>query len=311
MYMFIMLIIMVSSALMFYKTLNNWLKTIPYCEKNIVPVIENTMEAIINILTYFCNLLYKKMVVFLRDYLIEVIQDKELNDKLNKVLKTQLDRLLLDQELNKQLIETIKADFSDLLDDAEMNAYIHELIQKQLESTDTSQRTRAALAKIFKTHIETMTKEEWFISEIVGQITMVATNTCESVEVKDKLRELLEKLSGDLIDSGEVNKKLNALSSQIINDEEFIKTLGSGVRKAVRSTWNGLWWTESRPEYTKEGTKETTKETITDEPRLEIKQEELARPTVEKLKISVVPKVRSNSMSDSFAKEQSIKSQDS
>jgi hypothetical protein len=187
--------------------------------------------------------IYNYLVSFLKNYLMDVINSEELNNSLQNVLKGQLNRLLDDEELRTQMITKLKRDAQDIADDTEMNSYIHEIIQKQLESSDTSPRTRAAIAKLLKNQSETLVKEEWFEKEIKEQITKLLVATCESTEVKDKLRELLERLNNDLVECGEINKQLNDLLVKIINDPEFMKNAGSGIRKTLRHTLWGMWGT--------------------------------------------------------------------
>lgn len=200
--------------------------------------------------TYFLPLMnkwkmyiYNYLVSFLKNYLMDVINSEELNNSLQNVLKGQLNRLLEDEELRAQMITKLKRDAQVIADDTEMNSYIHEIIQKQLESSDTSPRTRAAIAKLLKNQSEILVKEEWFEKEIKEQITKLLVATCESTEVKDKLRELLERLNNDLVERGEINKQLNDLLVKIINDPEFMKNAGSGIRKTLRHTLWGMWGT--------------------------------------------------------------------
>lgn len=240
---------------------------------------------------YIGMMCYNKMVIYLRNYLMAVIQDKEMNDALNDALKLQLNTLLTNKQLNQQLIETVKTDAKILSLDPEVNGYIHEIIQTQLESTDTSQRSRAAVAKILKTQIETMTKEDWFVKEVKDQITTIVVNTCECVEVKNKLKELLETLSSDLVCSGEINKKINELISKIINDEEFIKNIGSGIRKSIRNSVYGVFWQEARPEQSNKADRDYDQE----KNFKIVKEEQIERPSVDKLRVSII-KNRSNSI---------------
>lgn len=247
-------------------------------------------EKIKSIIEYFGKTLYNKMVLYLRDYLMTVLQDPEMNNTLNNTLKTQLERLLTNEQLNEQLRETLKADAKKMSSDPEINGYIHEIIQAQLESSDTSHRTRAAIAKLLKTQIETMTKEEWFVRELKDQITLIVTNTCDSVEVKQKVKELLEKLSSDLVDSGQINKKLNDLVTQIINDQDFIKNIGSGIRRSVRQSFAGIFSSEARPDSKEIKEQREPKEFKQD------KCEEIKRVPVDKLKVSIINRNRSNSL---------------
>lgn len=301
--LFYTIILLIAACAYMYPKLTKEIYT-----KYILPIL----STLYNALKWLVNIVYIRMVLFLRNYLMDVLTDKELNDKLNLTLKTQLDRLLLSEDLNKQLIETVKEDARRMSIDPEMNAYIHELIQLQLESSDTSQRTRAAIAKILKTQIEGMTKEEWFEKEVKEQITKIVVNTCESNEVKDKLRELLEKLSSDLIESGEINRKLNDLLTQIVNDENFLKSAGSGVRRSLRHAAYGMIWSDKSNEEKDSkslpitNSKPDAKTENKVENKVETKTEKMERPAVDKLKVSIVSKARSNStgtLTDSMQKQ--------
>ena len=260
------------------------------------------IKYLVPIIIFLTNYLYAYFVTLLRNYLMTVLTDEKLNQSLNNMLKGQLDKLLTDEDLNAQLIRKVKLDAQIISEDAEMNSYIHEIIQKQLESSDSSERTRAAIAKIAKTQIEGATQEEWLKTEVKNQIMTVVVNTCESVEVKDKLRELLEKLSSDLIDSGEINKKLNDLLQQIINNEDFLKNTGSGIRRSLRHTvWGmfGTYPTDAEKEKEKTDKEKADKEkNANDITPTVIIEKELERPQAEKLKVSIVTKNRSNSMSN-------------
>lgn len=279
-----------------------------------IPLLNKILHLIQISLSSLSNTFYKKMVLYLKNYLIAVIEDPELNSKLVDTLKSDLNRILTNQEIHSQVRETIKSNAKIMSSDPEINSYVHEIIQNQLESSDTSQRTRMAIAKLLKNQLESMTKEEWFVKEVKEQITVIVVNTCESVEVKDKLRYLLEKLMSDLIDSGEINKKLNDLITQTINDEELIKGVGSGIRKSVRHAAYGIFWSESKPDSRDKTEKPDKSEKIDSrdkyekkienryENKNENKQEKLERPPPERLKVVIVPKQRSNSMTDSSLK---------
>jgi len=223
------------STLLYYLVTYN--KNNPYCEYIIL-----LAQKIFSYVIMLGQFIYGQLVMYLRNYLIDVIQDTKLNDQLHKTLHMQLSKLLTDEDIKYKLFDMLKANAAKLSSDQVINDNVHELIQKQLESSDTSARTRAAIAKILKTQTETIVKEEWFEKEVKGQITNVAVMTCDSDIVKTKLRELLEKLTSDLIGSGELNKQLNDLLSKIINDETFMQHAGSGVRRSIRHAFHGMWY---------------------------------------------------------------------
>lgn len=285
-------------------------------------IINKIIDKIIKTLQCFLTFAYKKFVTISRNYLIEILKNEELNNSLQMMLNNQLNTLISSENIKNQLVTSLKDTAHRLSTDDEMSKYIHSIILDQLRSTNSSPETRTAVANLLKTQIEGMTKEEWFIVEVKDQITNIATNTCESVEVKDKLRELLEKLMGDLIDSGQLNKKLNDLMTQVINDEDLIKGVGSGIRRTARHAVYGIFWGDSRPE-TKDKDKldnsdsksELKPDTVAKQEnqennKFDHKHKKIQIPSTDTLKVAIVPKQRSDSLSNSLVKlDSSIVSQ--
>lgn len=280
--------------------------------------------------TYFIALrtqVYKYFVSLARDYLKDVVSDQELNDTINAKLTGQLDRLTSDEELILKLKNMLKKEAHFVANDPEMLAYIHTIILEQLKSSDSSPDTRAAIAKLLQNQMETIVKEPWFEKEIKEQIIKLIVATCESNEVKDKLQELLEGLNEQLIEKGEITKQLNDLLLKIINDPEFLKNAGSGVRKTIRHTFWGMfnsYPTEQAQEERelKDTTKTFDKSTVPEQPFnapevIIIKDSndpllqklDGEKPQAEKMKVSIT-KGRSNSLGGSGIIENPRKEKD-
>lgn len=288
---------------------NSYVKYIVSC----FGIIFKCLSWIKNLFNHVLSYFYKYLVSLARDYLKDVVSDKELNDTINLKLSNQLERLVTDEELLLKLKIMLKKEAQLISDDPEMNEHVHELIQKQLESSDTSPRTRAAIAKLLRNQMETIVKEPWFESEVKEQIIKLIIATCESDEVKTKLRELLEKLNADLIEKGEITKQLNDLLSKIINDTEFLKNAGSGIRKTLRHTFWGAFGSYSTETKDIDGSADKSSDKSSDKSLNDknkdntitpgviiIKDEDnsLSSNTDNKIKVSV-NKTRSNSLTNS------------
>lgn len=183
----------------------------------------------------------------LKQQLLDLLADEDLRLSLNGMFTNQLDRLITDEKLSTRLRELAIKNGKTLSEDPEMKACITEVIQTQLESTNTSERTKVAIANLLKQHIEEMVEQEWFVKNVEEQIIQIVKVTCESEEIKAKIRSLIENVADGLAKSDDTNKIINDFLLKIVNDKEFMKQSGTAVRRSLKHAAYGLFWNYERP----------------------------------------------------------------
>lgn len=186
---------------------------------------------------------------FLKQQLLDLLADEQLRDQTNQMFRNQLDRILDDKELNKNLRENVISNAKILSVDEYIIQCITEIIQTQLESTTTSERTRLAIEKLLKQHLENTVEQEWFNTNVKDQITRLVICTCDSPEIKEKIRSLIENVASGLAKSDETNKIINDFLLKIVNDKEFMKQSGTAIRRSLKHAAYGMIWNYGSAEH--------------------------------------------------------------
>ena len=229
----------------------------------VMNIYEKEIFLIFLMLADLFNIIKIKIHMFLKMQIMNILMDEELREQTNKMFKNQLERLINDEELRNQTNQMFKNQLDRLIIDEELQLSLRnniisnakilsvdetivksitEIIQTQLESTNTSERTRVALAALAKRHIEDMVQEEWFITNVKDRIVQLVQVTCDSTEIKNKIRTTIENVGDDLTKSEETNKIINDFLLKIVNDKEFMKQSGTAIRRSLKHAAYGMFW---------------------------------------------------------------------
>jgi hypothetical protein len=172
----------------------------------------------------------------------DVLNDNKINEQANETLKNHLDKLSTDEQTNDSMSKIIKIQLIKLLNDDEVDLEVVKLLQMYFDRIINSDQLRKSINCALELQVESLLKEMWFHLIFEEKVKDIVLRACDDDVIKNKITESFEEILDELLKSPKTKKTINDAISEMINDDEIQKLLGTAIRKGTKNAITGIFY---------------------------------------------------------------------